>query len=357
MMQDEQFMRRAIQLAYRGSGSVSPNPLVGAVLVHNNRIIGEGWHAVYGDVHAEVMCLDSVADEDKRLIPQSTIYVTLEPCAHQGKQPPCSLRLIREGLKRVVIAVEDPFPQVSGRGISQLQEKGIEVTVGVCAEEARWMCRRFLTVQEKGRPYVILKWAQSVDGFFAPADRSRHQLSNSYSQALVHKWRTEEAAIMVGYNTALTDNPQLTARLWQGKQPLRIVLDRNLRLPSRHALFDGSAETWIVNEQVEQTGANISYVQMPFSEHLLINLVKRLADSGKASLFVEGGVQLLNSFIQAGLWDEARVFTAHQLLNAGLAAPQLSAAKRVFSTSVGSDELNCYESAQSTFSYPTGAII
>jgi diaminohydroxyphosphoribosylaminopyrimidine deaminase/5-amino-6-(5-phosphoribosylamino)uracil reductase len=192
MHHDEQYMRRAIELAIRGAGYASPNPMVGAVLVHNGRMIGEGFHAAYGDVHAEVACLQNVAAADRHFIRESTMYVTLEPCAHQGKQPPCARRLVQEGIPRVVIAVADPFPEVNGKGTTILREAGIEVEVGCCHDEARRMCRRFLSVHECGRPYIILKWAQSADGYFAPADGSRYQLSNTFSQALVHKWRTEE---------------------------------------------------------------------------------------------------------------------------------------------------------------------
>lgn len=356
-MHDEQLMRRAIGLAYRGAGYVSPNPMVGAVLVHDGRIIGEGWHAVYGDVHAEVACLQSVAEEDKALIPESTMYVTLEPCAHHGKQPPCAHRLVHEQVRKVVIAVNDPFPQVSGKGIALLREAGIEVEIGVCNAEARWMCRRFLSVQEQGRPYIILKWAQSADGFLAPSDRSRFQLSNHFSQTIVHKWRTEEAAIMVGYNTALADNPQLTARRWQGKQPLRIVLDRKLSLPGTHYLLDGSTETWVINESKDggATGCT-TCMSIPFDEHLLSTLLERLVAANKNSLFVEGGAHLLGSFIDAGLWDEARVFATPKLLQSGVPSPLLAGANLSFSAMAGDDVLQLFQPANSNYSYPAGAI-
>jgi diaminohydroxyphosphoribosylaminopyrimidine deaminase/5-amino-6-(5-phosphoribosylamino)uracil reductase len=356
MNHDEQFMRRAIGLAARGCGNVSPNPMVGAVLVHQGRIIGEGWHAQYGDVHAEVACLAQVMDADKKLIPESTMYVTLEPCAHQGRQPPCARRLVAEGIQRVVIAVEDPFPQVSGKGIAILRDAGIEVETGVCREEARWMCRRFLQVQEGGRPYVILKWAQSADGYLAPADGSRYQLSNQFSQTLVHKWRTEESAILVGYNTALADDPQLTARAWNGPQPLRVALDRNLWLPLSHFLLDETTPTWIVNEHEERDGIT-RRLRLPFDDQLLPALLRRLADAGKNSLFVEGGAKLLASFVAAGLWDEARVFATPVQLGEGISAPSLKAGKPVLSTVVGDDMLHIFQPGDSRCTYIPGQIL
>jgi diaminohydroxyphosphoribosylaminopyrimidine deaminase/5-amino-6-(5-phosphoribosylamino)uracil reductase len=355
-MQDEQYMRRAIQLAYHGSGNVAPNPTVGAVLVHKGRIIGEGWHAIYGDIHAEVACLRNVSEEDRGLIPESTMYVTLEPCAHQGKQPPCSLRLIDEKVARVVIAAEDPFPQVAGRGINMLRQAGVQVDVGCCRLEARWMNRRFLTAQQKSRPYIVLKWAQSADGYFAPSDGSRRQLSNHYSQTLVHKWRTEESAIMVGYNTALADNPQLNVRFWQGHQPLRIVLDRNRNLPEAHHLLDETIETWIVNEQNESSDGKTSWISLPFNAQLLPVLLQRLLAANKTSLFVEGGAHLLNSFISARLWDEARVLSTDVSLGDGIAAPLLKDSRQACQTFVGGNTLHLVQPGTTEYPYPSGAI-
>jgi diaminohydroxyphosphoribosylaminopyrimidine deaminase/5-amino-6-(5-phosphoribosylamino)uracil reductase len=349
-------MRRAIELATRGSGNVTPNPLVGAVLVYGGRIIGEGWHSVYGDVHAEVACLNSVADEDKPLIPESTMYVTLEPCAHQGRQPPCAHRLVREGIRKVVVAVEDPFPQVNGKGIAILMDAGIEVETGICIKEGRWLCRRFLCMHEQHRPYVLLKWAQSFDGYIAPKDKSRVKLSNDLSQTLVHRWRTEESAIMVGYNTALMDNPQLTARSWQGKQPLRIVLDRHLHLPQTHHLFDGSVDTWVINEVDRSNMGRTSNIDIPFDEQLIPRLFQKLSEAGKTSLFVEGGAQLLASFILPGLWDEARVFVTPKTLGSGIASPSLGNADLVLATSVSDDSLRLYHPAGSRYAYADGAI-
>jgi len=349
-------MRRAIGLAHRGAGRVAPNPMVGAVLVHEGRVIGEGWHALYGDVHAEVACLESVLVAERHLVRESTMYVTLEPCAHQGRQPPCAHRLVQEGIPRVVIACEDPFPQVSGRGTAILREAGITVEVGCCREEAQWMCRRFLHAQKTGRPYIILKWAQSIDGYIAPADGSRRQLSNHYSQTLVHRWRTEESAIMVASNTAMADNPQLTARLWKGNQPLRIVLDKKLRIPTTHQLLDDSTATWVVNDRQDRDGIT-RHLRLPFNEELLPALMKELIAAQKTSLLVEGGAQLLNSFIAAGLWDEARIFTAEVALQDGIPAPLLTGSERILETAVGSNILQVFQPLDSRFRYVSGAIL
>lgn len=265
-------------------------------------------------------------------------------------------RLVQENIRRVIIAVEDPFPQVSGRGITMLREAGIEVIVGCCSDEARWMCRRFLHVQEAGRPYIILKWAQSAGGYIAPADGSRYQLSNHFSQTLVHKWRTEESAILVGYNTALADNPRLTSRAWSGRQSLRLVLDRKLQLPASHHVFDGSAPTWIVNESDER-GGRTCHIRLRFDESLLPSLLQRLKDANITSLIVEGGAKLLHSFVRSALWDEARVFHTPKIVGDGIAAPLLIGAHLDLTTSVGDDELCLYQQAGSSFPYPSGAIL
>ncbi len=349
------FMRRAIELARRGAGRVAPNPMVGAVLVHKDRIIGEGWHAVYGDLHAEAACLAGVADADRALIPEATMYVTLEPCAHQGRQPPCAHRLVREGVRKVVIAAEDPFPDVNGRGIGILREAGIEVVTGVCRDEARWMARVFMTRHEEGRPYIILKWAESADGYFGPPDGSRRQLSGPQSQALVHRWRSQHPAILVGFNTALADNPQLNTRAWTGPDPLRVVLDRRLELPGAHHVFDGRQETWIVNELRNEAAGNLRYLQHGFDESLLPDLLDQLMAAGRTSLFVEGGAKLLNSFIAARLWDEARVFRTPPSLGAGVPAPKLRGGSLAAAFPLGGDRLELFQHEGSRFPYVPGA--
>ncbi len=350
----EAYMKRCIELAEKAKGYTAPNPMVGAVLVHNSVIIGESWHKQYGQAHAEVNCIESVAPGNKALIPESTMYVSLEPCAHHGKTPPCAIRLVKEQVKEVIIANKDPFEKVGGRGIEILQQAGIKTEAGVLAKEGRWLNRRFFCFHEKQRPYIILKWAQTKEGYFAPADKSRLQLSNKHSQQLVHKWRTEESAIMVGYKTALNDDPKLTARLWEGKQPLRMVLDEQLQLPETLSLFNDEAETWVVNSVKQETRNNIEFVQLDFDEHLLPQILKRLHTAQKLSLIVEGGAALLNSFINAGVWDEARVFTADASLPDGIAAPLLTTAKPAFETSIDNDLLQVYVNTNSRFDYVNG---
>jgi diaminohydroxyphosphoribosylaminopyrimidine deaminase/5-amino-6-(5-phosphoribosylamino)uracil reductase len=354
-MSDILFMKRAIELAQRGAGHVAPNPLVGAVLVHEGRVIGEGWHAVYGDRHAEAACLDSVADADRPLIPAATMYVTLEPCAHQGKQPPCAHRLVREGIRKVVVAAEDPFPDVNGRGFSILRDAGVEVVKGICRDEARWLARVFMTRHEEARPYIILKWAESADGYFGPTDGSRRQLSGPQSQALVHRWRSQHPSILVGFNTALADNPQLNTRAWTGPDPLRIVLDRRLELPETHYLLDGRQHTWIVNEQREETVGRLRYVQHGFDETLLPDLLDHLLTAGKTSLFVEGGAKLLNSFIAAHLWDEARIFRTPVSLGDGVPVPLIKNGVLAARFPLGSDRLDLFQRAGTRFPYVPGS--
>jgi len=328
--------------------------MVGAVLVYNDRIIGEGWHHFYGADHAEVNCLNRVAEADKHLIPESTMYVSLEPCAHYGITPPCAVRIVAEKIKKVVIANIDPFAQVSGRGIDILRDNGIEVETNILEQEARWLNRRFFCFHEQNRPYIILKWAQTKDSFIAPSDNTRLQITNADSNQLVHKWRTEEAAIMVGYNTALHDNPQLTARLWKGRQPLRIVIDKEQQLPPSSHLFDNAAATWVINEQRETLHGNVHYIQLSFSKPLLPQLLTRLHNAKVLSLIIEGGAQTLRSFIDAGLWDEARIFTGDIFLERGIAAPALTNATPAFTTELGSDTLQVFTNKDSSFSYIQG---
>lgn len=353
-MNHEQYIRRCFDLAQLAKGLTAPNPMVGAVLVHNDRVIGEGWHQQYGEAHAEVNCLSSVADEDKHLIPGSTMYVNLEPCAHHGKTPPCAVRLTEEKVKAVVISNRDPFEKVAGRGIDILTKNNIPVTTGILEQEGKWLNRRFFCFHEQKRPYIILKWAQTKEGFFAPTDRSRFQISNVQSQSLSHKWRTEEAAIMVGYNTALYDNPQLTARQWNGKQPLRIVLDRNLELPKTHHIFKAGSPTWIVNEKKEEGIGFPDYLQIPMDEKFFNRLMQRLYNANILSLVVEGGAALLDNFMDNDLWDEARIFTGSASLPNGLPAPLLRNADNILDIQLGDDRLNVYTKRQTPYAYVQG---
>jgi len=350
----KEFMQRCLELAQRGKSHTAPNPMVGAVLVHEGRIIGEGWHQQYGHAHAEVNCISSVTAADKHLVPLSTMYVSLEPCAHFGKTPPCAQLLIREKVKNIIIANIDPFAQVDGHGIALLEQAGATVQYGILADAGKWMNRRFFCFHQQQRPYIILKWAVSAEGNMAAADRSRTQLSNHFSSSLVHQWRTEEAAIMVGYNTALHDNPQLTARQWNGPQPLRIVLDRQLKLPHTHHLFNTAADTWIVNEQQQLQQDNLNFIQLPFDEHLLPAILRKLHQQQRLSLIVEGGPALLNSFITQGLWDEARIFKTTTSLPHGIAAPALLGGTLTSETPLHSDRVQLWTRCNSEYAYVPG---
>ncbi len=350
----EYYMRRALALAAQASGHTSPNPMVGAVLVHGDRIIAEGWHHHYGADHAEVNCLKNVADADKHLVPESTMYVNLEPCAHYGITPPCATRLVAERVREVVIANKDPFEQVSGRGITILQEAGIAVKTGILEAEGWWLNRRFFCYHTHRRPYIILKWAQTTEGYLAPADRSRQQITGAESQQLVHQWRTKEGAIMVGHTTAMNDNPQLTARLHQGKQPLRIALDRKLRIPTTHHLYDNTAATWIISEHQEMLQGNVHVVHMQFDDNLIAQVLQKLHGAKVLSLIVEGGAALLDTFIAQGLWDEARIFTGNAEIKDGISAPVLNDATAAFAQAVGNDQLQVVVNNKSKFPYAAG---
>lgn len=353
MAEHEVYMRRCFELAQLAKGYTLDNPMVGALLVHNGRVIGEGYHREYGKNHAEVNCLESVTEVDHHLIAESTMYVNLEPCAHHGKTPPCASRLVKERVKEVVVCNIDPFEKVEGRGMHILHEANISTQRGMLEKEGWWLNRRFFCFHRYQRPYIILKWAQTEAGFFAPIDRSRLQISSEHSKQLLHKWRTEEAAIMVGHNTALGDDPQLTSRLWPGKQPLRMVLDKDLRLPNTLRVFDDEASTWIINSQKEGKKGSSSYVKLPF-DNLLPALMKKLHEARILSLIVEGGAHLLQSFVEAGLWDEARIFSANADLYQGIAAPLLPHATKAFEAPVGSDVLHVYTNSNGSFPYVAG---
>jgi diaminohydroxyphosphoribosylaminopyrimidine deaminase/5-amino-6-(5-phosphoribosylamino)uracil reductase len=322
------FMRRCMALASKGLGNAAPNPLVGCVIVHNDRIIGEGWHRVFGKEHAEVLAINSVKEKD--LLPESTVYVNLEPCSHWGKTPPCADLIIQHKIKKVVISNIDPNSLVDGRGIQKLREAGIEVETGLLEEEGKILNRRFFCMQEKKRPYIILKWAQTADGFIGREAGSGEspQVSGPVSQRLLHKWRSEEAAVMVGTNTAATDNPRLNVRHWSGKDPVRVITDMRSKLPAHLHIFDKSQPTIVLSAKEGSATENLQYLQLlPGSNgefpspHLL---VQKLYESQLLSVLVEGGAALLNSFISAGLWDEARIFYCPTLFGSGVPAPGIS---------------------------------
>lgn len=320
----ETYMKRCLDLAALGLGHTAPNPLVGSVIVHNDRIIGEGFHHVYGGPHAEVNAVDAVAD--KSLLSVSTLYVNLEPCSHSGKTPPCADMIIRTGIPEVVIGTSDPNPLVSGNGIRKLEQSGVKVITGVLQDQCRDLNKRFFTYHTKKRPLVILKWAQTSDGFMDVLRENAgvpepNWISNEISRILVHKWRSEEQSILVGTRTALLDNPRLNVRQWSGNSPVRMVLDRNLRLPATLKLFDNSMPTLVFNALKDSQEGLTQYVRLDFTGSVLGELLRYLYDKGLQSVFVEGGQKLLNSFLDENLWDEARVFTGPGMFGAGISAP------------------------------------
>jgi len=315
-------MRRCFDLALNGIGSVSPNPLVGCVITHNDRIIGEGWHRKYGEPHAEVNAIASVSD--RNLLSSATVYVNLEPCSHHGKTPPCADMLVEHSVKKVVISNVDSNELVSGKGIEKLRNAGIEVITGVLEHEGRHLNRRFFTYMEQSRPYIILKWAQTADGFISRNNNDSSRISNELSRKLVHRWRTEEDAFLIGTQTAAADNPQLNVREWTGRNPVRVVLDRSLRLNSSLHLFDGLQPTICYNTIRNEEKKNLSYVKVDPAD-FLHNVVNDLFTRKIQSVVIEGGAKTLELFIDADLWDEARVLVSELEFGSGVKAPALSA--------------------------------
>lgn len=341
---DEIFMRRALELALLGQGHVAPNPMVGCVIVHDNKIIGEGWHQQYGGPHAEVNAINAV--KDKNLLPATRLYVTLEPCSHYGKTPPCADLLLQYGVKDVVICNTDPNPMVSGAGIRKLLEAGCQVHVGLLEAEGLELNRYFFTYHTQKRPYVFLKWAETADGFIGKADNTQLQISHNLSKKLVHKWRTELPAIMVGTRTALIDNPQLNTRLWFGQKPVRIILDKHLLLPQHLHIFDKSQPTLIYNYRRQASLPNLEWVKLPENIPLIPALLHDLYNRQLNGVLVEGGSVLLNSFIQANLWDEACVFKGNlTLTEAGLAAPTLPLAYLKQVSHLATDKILLYKNS------------
>lgn len=356
-MDHEIYMQRCLHLAALASGDVAPNPMVGSVLVHDGRIIGEGYHRQYGNAHAEVNCLSSVKEEDRHLVARSTLYVSLEPCAHYGKTPPCADLIIAQKIPHVVIGCRDPFVEVNGKGIEKLQAAGVEVAMGILEQECKALNKRFFLFHTEHRPYVTLKWAQTADGKIANEDYSRVLISNAYTNRLVHKWRSEEMAIMVGTNTALFDDPSLSTRHWPGRNPVRVVVDRNLRLPSSLKLFDGRIPTIVFNlhqhtlpfekssaSQLREIG--VGYYQVAGDTGLVQQMLHGLYRLGIQSVLVEGGTQLLQSFIDEGQWDEARIITNEKLaLGSGLPAPVLQRGELLTTETLSSDTIRFYRRA------------
>lgn len=356
---DELYMHRCLELAKLGWGNVAPNPMVGSVLVHADRIIGEGYHQKYGEAHAEVNCINSVKPEDRHLIEQSTIYVSLEPCAHFGKTPPCADLIIKHHIPKVVIGCRDPFELVAGKGIEKLKAAGIEVSCGIVEKECKELNRRFFTFHRQHRPYIVLKWAQTGDEKIArPAGGERLLISNEYTNRLVHKWRSEEMSILVGTNTALLDDPELNTRLWPGNSPIRLVVDMDLKLPTSLKLFNGRFPTIVFNNKKHTIQEDNSlpllwpekpedprpcYYQVTADVSLVHQIINALYQLKVQSVLVEGGAFLLQSFIDEGIWDEARIITNEGLfINNGLPAPLLKDQRLLTKEQLSTDTIRIY---------------
>ncbi|MBU0697569.1 MAG: bifunctional diaminohydroxyphosphoribosylaminopyrimidine deaminase/5-amino-6-(5-phosphoribosylamino)uracil reductase RibD [Bacteroidetes bacterium] len=345
-MSHEIVLKRAIELAKLGLGSVSPNPMVGAIVVENDEIIGEGYHQKYGKAHAEVnaihQVLDTYVDAAERL-KRSIIYVTLEPCSHFGKTPPCADLIIKYQIPKVVIGCLDPFESVNGKGVAQLKAARIEVISGILENECEQLNKRFFTRVKKQRPYVILKWAQTSDGYLAPDDGEQKWISGDAAKRLVHLWRTQEDCVLVGKNTALIDNPKLNVRLADGRNPKRAVIDRDLVLPNHLHLFNQESETFIFNALKTDREGKTLYVAIEDFDHFLPQYILfQLYLQDIQSLIIEGGAQTLKTFIDANLWDEARIFTSTESWGSGIKAPEIKGRLQE-KIKVGNDQLSTFK--------------
>lgn len=332
---DKKYMQVCIDLALKGFPLAFPNPMVGCVIVHNDSIIGQGYHQQFGSHHAEVNAIASV--ENKELLEQSTLYVSLEPCAHFGKTPPCADLIVKSKIPRVVIGSLDTFSEVNGKGIQRLKETGIEVLTKVLEKECRAINKRFFTFHEKKRPYIILKWAQTSDGYIAPLNQKEPLwISSPESKILVHQWRSQEQAILVGRKTVELDNPLLTTREVKGKNPIRIVLDRKLSLNKDLLIFNDDAPTLVVNDKLSSD----NHLKIDFN-NLAPSLLKELHRRNIQSIIIEGGAQTLNTFIDVKVWDEARVFTSKKTLEKGVQSPLIQSVINQ-SEIVGDDKLTYF---------------
>lgn len=342
-------MLRCIELARRGAGSAAPNPMVGAVLVYNDAIIGEGYHERYGEAHAEVNCINhAIKNGFADQLQQSTIYVSLEPCAHFGKTPPCADLIIRHQISKVVIGCRDPFDQVNGKGIEKLNAAGIKVVTDVLQNECMELNKRFFTFHQQHRPYIVLKWAQTKNQFINSGSEERLHISNEFTNRLVHQWRSEEASILVGTNTALMDDPQLTNRYFNNRQPIRLVLDKELKLPASSRLMNQDAPTIIFNYQKQTEEGQPKYYQITKDETIVKQIIRAVYEQNIQSVLVEGGAQLLQSFINEGLWDEARVITNEAMsVEHGLSAPVLFNQSLISEQQILSDAITVYKNLQS----------
>ena len=342
----EKYMRRCLELAKLGAGYVAPNPMVGAVLVYNDRIIGEGYHQRYGDAHAEPNCIQQAIEKGHGdLISRSTLYVSLERCVHFGKTPPCADLILRHKIPKVIIGCRDPFTQVNGKGIEKLKNAGTEIRLGILEKECRELNKRFLTFHTKHRPYIILKWAQTVNHKIAGEGGDRLRITNEYTNRIVHKWRSEEASILIGTNSALMDDPELTTRLWTGNNPIRLVVDMDLKLPRDLKIFNGQARTIIFNKMKHEESDDVLFYQVTEDVSLVHQIVNALYQLKILSVIVEGGTKLLQSFIDEDMWDEARVITNEELLvKSGLDAPQFAPGLKTSEEKMFTDKVEFFSS-------------
>ena len=340
MNNHEDYIARCIELAKNGFGTTYPNPMVGSVIVYNGEIIGEGWHQKAGEPHAEVNAIRSV--KDPSLLDKATIYVSLEPCSHFGKTPPCCDLIIKNKIPNVVIGTVDSNIKVAGNGIKRLQEAGANVIVGILEKECYELNQRFFTFHEKKRPYIILKWAETQDGFIAPLQKEEQKpvwITNLNSRQLVHKWRTEEQAILVGTQTVIDDNPQLNARDWEGNNPIRVVIDQNHRIPKTAHVFDNQTKTIVFsNKKSTPSLENTIFEVIDFQQNIVQQIVDKLFQHQIQSVIIEGGAQTLQTFIDANLWDEARVFIGNCTFEKGVKAPVLNTSP-FKKEKIGTDEL------------------
>ena len=337
----EKYMKRCLDLARRGEGYTAPNPMVGSVIVCDGKIIGEGFHREFGGPHAEVHAINSV--KNNSLLEKSTLYVNLEPCAHQGKTPPCAELIVSKRIPCVVVGSVDPFAEVAGRGIEIMRNAGIEVTTGLMEKECFELNRRFLTFHTKKRPYIILKWAQTQDGFI-DSDRSTERpvwITNELSRISVHRQRTEEAAILIGTNTVLMDNPALTVRAWSGRQPVRMALDRQNRIPGTMTIKDGKVPTIIFTESNNESRRNLEFVTIDFGKPLPEQILSFMYSRKMQSVIIEGGRLLLQTFIDSNLWDEAFIYTGSCWFGRGIKAPVIDKHPR-FSEMLDDTRLDCF---------------
>ncbi|HMP93584.1 MAG TPA: bifunctional diaminohydroxyphosphoribosylaminopyrimidine deaminase/5-amino-6-(5-phosphoribosylamino)uracil reductase RibD [Phnomibacter sp.] len=341
----EVFMERCLQLAALAQNSVAPNPMVGAVLVYEGRVLAQGFHQQYGGPHAEVNCLNNLAPGLEKLLPAGTLYVSLEPCAHTGKTPPCADLIIAKGIKKVVVACRDPFVQVNGRGIEKLKAAGVEVILGICEQQALALNRRFMVQHTLHRPFVVLKWAQTADGFMAGPGSQRTFISNAATNRLVHRWRMEESSILVGSRTALADNPQLNNRYWPGRQPLRLVIDLPLSLPPYLHVLQPTQPTLVFNTKIHTEQGLVQYYQVTEQVSLIAQMMNALQQRNIQSVLVEGGAYTHQQFFKEQTWDELRIITnAALFVGNGIAAPQLPAAAKLVSTQmIGDNQIQIFK--------------